>query len=159
MQKCQCFRLGQLRRPSPMRCESTRRSNSSTFTAATWATRAWRLGRRRTSQRRWGVSHFTAYWTQRVTPQNLLSFLMPRPSPTPSVPTRRSEASTCATTRSATRALRFGHHKGPWLGCVEQWDSAGRRNPVSCTATVCSVHHIVGLGFLQHVVVFFHVTS
>ena len=112
---CQCFRLGHLRRPSPKPCGSTKRSNTSTFAATTSATRAWRLGRRRTSQRRWAgltlhcildSAHDTAKSSQ---------FLMLRPSPTPSVPTRpllhlgwRSQQATGAI-QHATRAFRLGH--------------------------------------------------
>ena len=50
-----------------------------------------------------------------MTPQNLLSFLMPRPSPTPSVPTRRSEASTFAATTCTTRAGRGKARPPPHL--------------------------------------------
>ena len=47
-----------------------------------------------------------------MTPQNLLSFLMPRPLPTPFVSTRPLQKSCWATTSSATTASRLGTRGG-----------------------------------------------
>ena len=136
---CQLWRL------SSTPCGSTTRWQNE---ARSLATRASRLGRRSGPHRGRVVLTKEMDCIQHMTPQNLLSFLMPRPLPTPFVSTRPLQKSCWATTSSATTASRLGIPRrgagGPWNSGTQQGNRAVELwavlwlGPFSCCRLQCS---------------------